>query len=217
MVSIFHIPFDQTTAVTDAVLAIIAIASGGYIRWISKTNSWKTTLWFWLFVLLAFSAALGTIAHGLKMPSVYQSLLWDALYLTLGLLVGLFMVAVIHDIWGKMIARKALPIIIVMALGFFVATLVWPDNFSVFILYEASVMLFALGGYLWLASRSRLVGAWWMVFGIFVTVIAAYVQTRHGLSFTLIWPFNHNGVYHLLQMIGIVFLVAGLRKAERNP
>ena len=217
MASISHIPSDQTTAVTDAVLGIIAISSAVYLRLISKTNSWKTTLWFWLFILLALSAGLGTMAHGLKMPSIYQSLLWDALYLTLGLLVGLFMVAVIHDIWGKIIARKALPIMIVMALGFFVATLVWPDNFSVFILYEASVMLFALGGYLWLASRSRLAGAWWMVLGILVTVFAAYVQTRHDLSFTLIWPFNHNSVYHLLQMIGIVFLVAGLRKAEQNP
>lgn len=215
MLPISHIPSDQTTAITDAVLAIISLASAVYLRRISNTNPWKNILWFWVFVLLALSAVLGTVAHGLKMPNTYQSLLWDALYLLLGILVGFFMVAVIFDIWGKVIARKALPTSIVTALVFFATTLVWPNNFSVFILYEASAMLFALGGYLWLARR-RDAGAWWMVFGILVTMIAAYVQTRHGFSFTLIWSFNHNGVYHLLQMIGILFLVAGLRKAARR-
>ncbi len=66
---------------------------------------------------------------------------------------------------------------------------------------------------MWVAYRGHLEGAWLMAVGIFVTIIAAGVQAGNAFSFTFIWSFDHNGVYHLLQMVGIVFLVAGLRKS----
>ena len=117
--SFINIPTEQTTAVTDAILAVIAIAGAVYLYRISQKSRWKTTLWIWLFVLLAISAILGTIIHGLEMPKVFKTLLWHPLYLSLGLLVGMFMVAVIHDIWGKAAARQALPIMAVVSVGFF--------------------------------------------------------------------------------------------------
>ena len=100
-----------------------------------------------------------------------------------------------------------------IGVGFFGITLVWPDSFLVFIVYAAVVMLFALGGYTWVAYRRHLEGAWLMVAGILVTVIAGGVQASNVLSFTFIWSFDHNGIYHLIQMVGIVLLVTGLRKA----
>lgn len=211
--SFINIPTEQTTAVTDAILAVIAIAGAVYLYRISQKSRWKTTLWIWLFVLLAISAILGTIIHGLEMPKVFKTLLWHPLYLSLGLLVGMFMVAVIYDIWGKAAARQALPIMAVVSVGFFGTTLIWRDNFLVFIIYEAVVMLFALGGYIWVTCRGHLEGAWLMALGIFVTIIAAGIQASKAFSFTFIWSFDHNGIFHLLQMVGIVLLAAGLRRA----
>lgn len=102
---------------------------------------------------------------------------------------------------------------VAVGVGFFGITLVWPDSFLVFIMYEAVAMFFALGGYIWLAYRGRLEGAWLMAVGIFATIIAAGVQASNAVSFSFIWSFDHNGVYHLIQMVGIVLLVAGLRNA----
>lgn len=207
------IPTEQTTAVTDAILAILAIAAAVYLHRISQKSRWKTTLWVWLFVLLAIAAILGTAVHGITLSSVFKQFLWNPLYLTLGLLVGLFMVAVVYDIWGKAIARRALPVMVVVSVGFFGITLIRPDTFLVFIIYEAVAMLFALGGYMWVAYRGHLEGAWLMAVGIFVTTIAAGVQASKAVSFTFIWAFNHNGVYHLLQVVAIALLLTGLRKA----
>ena len=78
-------------------------------------------------------------------------------------------------------------------------------------------MLLALGGYIWLACQGRLEGTWLMAAGILVTIIAAGVQAGKAVSFTINWSFDHNGVYHLIQMVGIVLLVAGLRKALCSP
>jgi hypothetical protein len=61
------IPTEQTSSVTDAVLAIMAVAAAIYLLQISQKARWKTTLWVCLFGLLALASVLGTIAHGFKM------------------------------------------------------------------------------------------------------------------------------------------------------
>lgn len=207
------IPTEQTTAVTNAILAVIATAAAVYLYRIGKKSQWKTTLWIWILVLLVLAAILGAIAHGFKMSTAAQTFFWYPLNLSLGLLVALFIVAVVYDIWGEAIARRVLPIMTIVGVGFFGITRVWPDSFMIFIIYETVVMFFALGGYIWLARRGYLEGAWLMAAGIFVSIIAAGVQASHTFSFTFIWVFDHNGVYHMLQTAGIVLLVAGLRKA----
>lgn len=206
-------PTERTTAATDAILALIALAAVFYIRQIGQQQPWKANLWAWAFGLLALASVLGTVAHGFQMTESTRTLIWHPLFLALGLLVALFMVGAIYDVWGQAVARRALPIMLAIGVGFFGITLLWPGTFTVFIAYEGVAMLFALGGYFWLAWNGRLDGAWWMVAGILVTIIAAGVQASKAVSFTVVWQFDHNGVYHLIQMVGIVLLVLGLRAA----
>jgi len=208
-----EIATEQTTAVTDAIMAIMSIVAALQLRKIGASNRWKSNLWVCAFALLTTAGVLGAIAHGFKISDDLRSFLWQPLYLSLGLLVSLFTVAAAYDIFGKNAASRLLPIMIVVGVVFFGVTLVLPDSFLVFIAYEVSAMLFALFGYVVVASRGKLEGAWLMVLGVLVTVIAAGVQATKALSFTFIWSFDHNGVYHLIQMAGIVLLVAGLRKA----
>ena len=207
------IPTEQTTAVTDVILALWAAAGAAYVYRIGQGYRWKTNLWILLLGLLALAAFLGSIAHGVKMAPAIKTVLWYPIKLSLGLLVALFVVAVVYDVWGETIARRVLPIMVVIGFGFLGVTLIWPHSFLVFILYETVAMLFALGGYTWLAWRGRLAGAWLMVGGILTTILAAGVQAGKLFSFTLIWSFDHNGVYHLVQMVGIVLLLSGLKKA----
>ena len=206
------IPTEQTTAVTDAILALVAIAGAVYMYRIGDRDRWKTNLWAWVFGLLALAAALGTVVHGFKMSPALEASIWHPIKLSLGLLVALFVVAVVSDIWGRAMARKALPAMLLVGGGFFGVTLIWPGSFLVFIVYETVAMLFALGGYIWLARRGRRKGAWLMAGGILITIVAAGVQAGKLISFTFIWSFDHNGVYHLIQTAGIVLIVAGLRR-----
>jgi hypothetical protein len=99
---------------------------------------------------------------------------------------------------------------------FFGVTLIKPDSFLVFIVYEAVALLFALGVYIWLTWAGQLLGAGWMAAGVLLTISAAVVQASwdgkaHPLTF--IWQFDQNGLYHLIQMAGVLLLLAGLRTA----
>jgi len=210
-VEFIDIPTEQTTAITDAILAVMALAAAIYIYQLGQQQPWKANLWAWIFGLLALAALLGVIAHGFKMADATRTIVWYPLFLSLGLLVALFIVGVVYDNWSLAVARRLLPLMLVIGVGFFGVTLLWPDSFLVFTLYQAIAMLFALGGYLWLAAGGRLDGAWLMVAGILVTIIAGGVQAINTFSFTFIWQFDHNGAYHLIQMVGVVLLVAGLR------
>lgn len=206
-------PTEQTTAVTDLLMAGVALLGALYLQSIGQTEPWRANLWIWAFALLTLAGILGAIAHGFQLSDKTKNWLWRSLFLTLGFLVAMFVVAAVHDTWGEAASRWALPAMIAMALLFFSLTFIWRDTFLPFIIYEGVAMLFALGCYLWLAWLGNLPGAWWLVAGILVTMVAAGIQATKAVSFTCIWPFDHNGVYHLVQMGALLLLLWGLRLA----
>lgn len=208
------IPTEQTTAATDALLALIALgALVAALRAGRNKHRWKAVIWAWAFGLLSLASALGAVAHGFKMSQQTNDLLWQPLNLALGLTIAMFVVGVVHDAWGEAASRRILVPMIVVGVVFFGITRLIPGSFLVFVLYEAVAMLFSLIVYIVLATQKRQVGAWWMAAGILVTIAAAGIQAGGALHVTVIWEFDHNGVFHIVQMFGIALLVAGLRKA----
>jgi hypothetical protein len=72
-------------------------------------------------------------------------------------------------------------------------------------------MLFAFVVYTILAFRKKLKGAGLMAAGILVTIIAAAIQAIETIKVSAIWVFDHNGIFHIVQMIGLIFLLRGLQ------
>jgi hypothetical protein len=122
----------------------------------------------------------------------------------------LFVVGALFDLNGAVLASKFLPVMLVIGFGFFLVTVWKPGTFMTFIAYEAVAMLFALGVYVYLFFASTLSSVEWMVAGIFVTILAAVIQATGKAGKSMFWYFDNNGVFHLIQMIGIVLLMVGL-------
>ena len=49
-----------------------------------------------------------------------------------------------------------------------------------------------------------------MVAGITITILAAIVQATD-ITLTIIWQFDHNGIFHLLQIPGVLLIFKGLK------
>jgi hypothetical protein len=203
-------PTERTTAATDVLLAILAIGAVIFLSEAGASDVRKSLLWVSIYAMVGFAAALGAIVHGLVLPQKPTKILWAMLYLALGQIVALFGAAAIYDIWGWRVTQIVLPLLIMGGLCFLGMTAFWSASFLVFITYQLAVMLFALGVYLWLSVFETLPGARWMVAGILVTVAASVLQTRSSMRIIMIWEFDHNGVYHLVQAVGLVLLVIGL-------
>lgn len=212
--SIIDIPTEQTTAVTDVFLAMMALIVSIIVYHIGHLRDMKKALiWTWAFSLLAVAAIFGAAAHGFQMTERTNFILWQPINLSLGLTVALFSAGVVYDLKGFELPRVIIPAFIVTGLGFYFMTILFPGAFIVFILYEAVAMLFALVAYLTLSFRKKNSAYWFMAAGILISIIASGIQATNSIRFTLVWEFDHNGIFHLVQMIGLVFLLLGLRSS----
>lgn len=205
---IHHSPFERVTALTDIFMGLLAAFAVFYLN---RFSGFRFELWSWVFGLLAVSSFLGAAAHGFAMSPKTNDRLWMPINLSLGLALGLFVVAALFDLSGEALAQKSLPVMLTVGFGFFLVTVWKPGTFMTFIAYEAVAMLFALGAYAWLFFTSTLAGAGWVLAGVAVTILAAAVQATGKAGRGIIWYFDNNGIFHLIQMIGLILLLAGLR------
>jgi hypothetical protein len=202
---------ELTTAATDAALGLLCLGVSLRLGAVDVSATWKRALWCWLFGLLAVASVLGTVVHGLELSESVRSVLWRPLYLSLGLTVALFLVGGIYDWRGEAVARALLPWAIGIGVSFFAVTQLSSGAFLIFVVYEAIAMLATLAMYVFLSTSGRLAGAGMMTVGIGLSIVAAAVQASP-LGVRLIVPFDHNGLFHLVQLTATAALSNGLRR-----
>ena len=198
-----------TTSITDAIIAVECIVILFFLWRDASGNRWKAGLWCWVFGLLSFASFLGAIAHGIPIPPIINNFIWKPLYLSLGLVVSLFLVGVFFDWHGRDVAKRIMPWSVAIGISFYILTEVIDGVFMVFVVYEAVVMVTSLAIYIYLAKTNRVKGAGIIATAIFLNLIAAGVQASP-LTLRIIVPFDHNGIFHLVEMVGIAVLGKGL-------
>jgi uncharacterized membrane protein YccC len=201
---------ERTTAATDVILSAVAAGVVIYLQLLSRDPSWRISLWSWSFGLIALSAGCGAIYHGCSLADRLRRVLWQAITVCMGLAISLFLVAVVHDADGPQSAQHALPIMLTAGVAVFAFSRVRPGLFAVFIIYEAAALLIAFVFYIWMAASGTVKGAEWMAAGIAVSLVAAAIQPIKRLRFALLWEFDRNGLFHLVQGVGLVLLGVGL-------
>lgn len=204
---------ELTTAATDAMIALLALGCIAWLARLRRADRQKVTLWILVLGLLVVASGLGAVAHGLDLPADTLFVLWQPLFLSLGLVVALFVVAAVHDGFGSRAARRLLVPALGAGAGFYLLTLLFPGTFLVFVAYEGVAMLLALGLYLRVARSERRGWAWLMVLGIALNIAAAAIQATGSVRVNLGVPLDHNGVFHLVQMVALVALVAGVGRS----
>jgi hypothetical protein len=206
------LPTEQTTAATDALLAAIAVYCALVLQRFRAANPFKVRIWTWTLLLLACAAALGFIAHGIDMRPEMRNLAWQPLNLALGLVVALFCTGALLDLWGEHLAHRALLPMVCIGASFYAVTLAMDEAFLIFDIYELLAMCAVLIIYAWLAVVRRFPGSALMLAATLINILAAALQATD-VRFNFIWQFDHNGVFHLVQSLGVVLLTVGLRSA----
>ena len=202
---------ERTTAATDALLAVAAILLLAMLR--RRTPpSFARAVWLAALASMAVASAIGAVAHGLRLSAATRDLLWQPLYLALGTTMALFVVGAVRDWRGDRPARRALPPMLLLALAFYGATRAAGGDFLVFVLYEVAALGFSLIVYAWLAVRRQRGGAAAMAAALAVSLAAGAVQAADLGTVRLLWEFDHNGLFHLVQLAGVALLAIGLRR-----
>ena len=202
-------PTEITTSLTDAILAVESTAILLLLWRNAAGNRWKAGVWCWIFGLLAFASLLGAVVHGVAMPRMANDMLWKPLYLSLGIAVSLFLVGGLFDWQGRDAAKKVMPWAVLIGTAFYAATELFSSAFIIFVVYEAVVMTAVMGIYIFLAVTGRLTGAGVIAAAIVLNLVAAGIQASD-MSISIGMDFDHNGVFHLVQMAATALLGTGL-------
>jgi len=205
---------ELTTAATDALLTIVVVAG---IMWLRRMvpASPRRSLWVRGLSLFALAGALGAFVHGFDLEPGTRQLLWQPLYLTLGSALAFFSAGAIGDWRGDAAARRSLPALLALVIAFYLLTRLSGGKFLVFVIFEALALFFALTVYARLAFLHKR-GASLVLTGLVLSLAGGALQAST-LTAHVIWEFNHNGLYHLVQLVGVVFLLAGLRGTLSVP
>ena len=207
---------ERTTAATDAVLAAAALAAFALLR--RRTPpSFARSVWLAAFTAMALASVLGAVAHGLALADSLRELLWQPLYLALGVTMALFVVGAVRDWRGDRAGRRVLLPMLGLALAFYGVTRATGGDFLAFVLYEGAALLFSLAVYAWLALGARRPGAVAVAAALAVSLAAGAVQAADLGTVRLLWEFDHNGVFHLVQLVGLALLALGLRRLLATP
>lgn len=206
---------ERTTAVTDVFLAL-GVGAGMLRLRRSVPPSWRRGVWLSALAAFGVSALLGAAAHGLTLDDRIRDGMWQPLFALLCLAVALFVVGAAADWRGDRLARTFLPVLLVAAAVVYVATRLTGGDFRVFLAFETAGLLFAVVGYARLAAHGRQ-GAGVVAAGLAVSLAAGAVQASGPFVIRLGWAFDHNGVYHLVQLVGVGLLVRGLATTLQNP
>ena len=198
---------ELTTSGTDALLGVVCLVV--LVRLGDMPPGWQRSVWMAMLALMAAASFLGAAAHGLVLTETIRTALWQPLYLSLGLAIALFVVAAVGDWKDVASARALLPWMLAVGVAFYAITLLLRGAFIIFIAYEAAAMLAALAIYGTLWARG-IPGADLIALGIGVSILAAVVQATPA-RLTLLVPFDHNGLFHLVQIAGILILSWGVR------
>jgi hypothetical protein len=211
------IPTEQTTAVTDLILAAQAFIARYFVGRTSLDRPFFGWLWSWIFCLLGCASLLGAVAHGVEMTKVVNETLWIPLYLVLGLVVAFIALTAISHFWHEQLAQRWLLAGIGVAVIFFAVTQLWSDSFMLFIVYEAVMMTFAFVLYtacIWRTGRQQ--GSSLLASGVFVGLVAAAVDTQQTWRLECIWTFDNHGIFHLVQMLSLLLISIGLYRSTSS-
>ncbi len=190
---------------------MLAAASTAGIFYLLRSTPASTLRAWWCVALVGWgmSALLGVATHGLALDPPVEAFLWQPLYIALGVGQALLVVAAVGAWRGERPAQRLLPIMLATAALFYWATRRTHGDFLVFVIYSSGTTIFALAVHVLLARRG-LPGAKGVAIGLGVSLAAGLFQAS-SLSLRFIWEFDHNGLFHLAQLVGLAILIPSLQ------
>lgn len=181
---------EPTTALTDFALTALSAFLG--LKSIPYSRFWSLA-----FLALALGALLGGVWHGF-----WQSdLLWKATTLSVGVAsFGMVAGSAYAATEGKL--RTGLIAFAAVTLVAYAGWMLYHDDFIWVVADTASAFFIVAILHAWRFNK-------WMLAGVAVSVLAGVAQAS-GLA--LHRHFNHNDLYHVLQMAALVLFYRGLRR-----
>ena len=197
---------EPMTMITDYALGAVSAALGW--RLYRDAGGERTRRWWALaFGAAAVSALLGGTHHGFAavMSAATYALSWKVTVLAIGVFsFGVMAGSVLATTRGT--ARTALLAIAAAQLAAYTTWMLAHDEYRYVVLDTAIAMATLLFLHGWSAATRRDEASYWVLAGVGISAAAAAVQFQ---GIALHEHLNHNDLYHLIQLAGMVLFFRG--------
>jgi len=194
------------TAITDFLVACEAFFLAGMLARDPKERFSSAWFWSWSMAFLGLAALLGGIDHGLIEPQgLPRFLVQRSSWIVMGIMTFLILMTAATQSFPRRY-EWCFALFGIVQLAANIAAGLLLDSFLVASLNHVPVMVLWLG--LNVVSLKKGSGSWNMIAGIMILFLATAVQAMH---VDLLSPLDHNGLYHLISMAGLVFMYLGGR------
>jgi len=197
---------EPMTLATDYALGAVS-AVLGWRLYLDSREDRARRCWALAFGALAVSALLGGTHHGFAavMSRAWYDSSWKATVLAIGLFsFGMMAGSVLATARGR--ARTGLLAFAGAQLALYTAWMLTHDEYRYVVLDTAVAMTTLLFLHGWSAALRGDPASYWTLAGVAVSVAAAAVQLNR---VSLHQHFNHNDLYHLFQIAGILLFFRG--------
>ncbi len=199
---------EPTTLITDYLMAGVT----GWLGWRlyrAREGQAARSYWTFVFAASALAAALGGSYHGFanSLDDRFLLGLWTVTALVIGT-ASFGMVAGSATAVTVGTLRKVLLAFAAAQFGLYAVWTLDHDDFIYVIADTGTAMAIVAALHGWSALRARDRASLWMLGGVAVSLLAAAVQAS---GFDLHRNFNHNDVYHVIQIGAIPLFYFGAR------
>ena len=202
---IHPIIYEPTTAITDFIIFFM----GCYYAWVIVyiPESIFHTFWAISFITLAVSALLGGISHGFgpMLSKVAKMIIWRLTLLFIGLTALVLLFSVLMIITDGEINIRVIPFFVVL-FGYYNYKVYKNDSFLIAVKFYLPFIVISLACFIYVFIYKGYVGALFISVGLLVTLFASLIQSS---KIVLHRHFNHNDLFHIVQMIGMYLMFEG--------
>ncbi len=199
---------EPTTMLTDYLLGLFTVILAVRLFKLNENQQENSILlWAGALVATAIAAFLGGTSHGfaLHFSDFAKTAIWKATVYSIGLASFLMLSGTLFATVANPL-RKLLLGLVLLKFLIYAGWMISHDEFKYVIFDYAPAMLGVVLLQLYAYSKWKHKSAVWLISGVLISFAAAGIQMS---GFTLHQHFNHNDLYHVIQMGAIYLLYRG--------
>ena len=200
---------EPMTTVTDYLVTAVAWWLGAKLIARQGFGAGPAQLWGIGFLWVGLGAFLGGTSHGFAsyLHDTASFFIWKASVYSIGLSAAFALAGSIAVVPVSDSTRKWLHALNIVALIVYGVWMIDHGEFIFVILHYVPAMTAILLLQLYAYRKDRSAAAPWIIAGVHATMLGALVQQS---GFSLHLHFNHNDLYHLIQIAGLALFYRGL-------
>jgi len=199
---------EPMTMATDYLMGTLAfVLAMRLLGDAASGQQWSGRLWAAAFVMTAVAAFVGGTYHGFIewMPGLAGRALWKATLVATGIGSACLLAAAVTAAAAGPL-RHALMGLVLVKLVVYLWTIATKDAFVLVIADYGTALVAVLLAAWFIRPTGLTPAAWWITAGVAVAVVAGVIQWAHLAPHV---HFNHNDLFHVVQMASLFLLYRG--------